>query len=180
MWPWRIKMPTQNLLRLLLLLMLIVRIMLATVCYRFGSWRLVLKLTSESRPRFNCCLHDPHHQHQQQQQPQQVFELATSHARVTSIKTTKQDSEWVSELFSLWQGLPIIGLRYDKYDLKEKMISLGSSWLSPFTFVTMSVAWAVSKHIPLATFKYIDALPNKVERRDAGRRREGRLCRVPW
>ena len=34
-------MPTQNLLRLLLLLMLIVRIMLATVCYRFGSWRLV-------------------------------------------------------------------------------------------------------------------------------------------
>ena len=37
-------MPTQNLLRLLLLLMLIVGIMLATVCYRFGSWRLVLKL----------------------------------------------------------------------------------------------------------------------------------------
>ena len=32
-------MPTQNLLRLLLLLMLmlIVRVMLATVCYRFGS-----------------------------------------------------------------------------------------------------------------------------------------------
>ena len=44
MWPWRVKMPTQNLLRLLLLLMLIVRIMLATVCYRFGSWRLVLNL----------------------------------------------------------------------------------------------------------------------------------------
>ena len=44
MWPWRVKMPTQNLLRLLLLLMLIVRIMLATVCYRFGGWRLVLKL----------------------------------------------------------------------------------------------------------------------------------------
>ena len=30
-------MPTKNLLTLLLLLMLIVRIMLATVCYRFGS-----------------------------------------------------------------------------------------------------------------------------------------------
>ena len=30
-------MPTQNLLRLLLLLMLMLRIMLATVCYRFGS-----------------------------------------------------------------------------------------------------------------------------------------------
>ena len=30
-------MPTQNLLRLLVLLMLIVRIMLATVRYRFGS-----------------------------------------------------------------------------------------------------------------------------------------------
>ena len=36
MWPWRVKMPTQNLLRLLLLLMLMLRIMLATVCYRFG------------------------------------------------------------------------------------------------------------------------------------------------
>ena len=44
MWPWRVKMPTQNLLRLLLLLMLMLRIMLATICYRFESWRLVLKL----------------------------------------------------------------------------------------------------------------------------------------
>ena len=33
-----------NLLRLLLFLMLMLRIMLATICYRFGSWRLVLKL----------------------------------------------------------------------------------------------------------------------------------------
>ena len=38
MWPWRVKMPTQNLLRLLLLLMLVIRIVLATVCCRFGSW----------------------------------------------------------------------------------------------------------------------------------------------
>ena len=37
-------MQTQNLLRLILLLMLMLRIMLATVWYRFGSWRLVLKL----------------------------------------------------------------------------------------------------------------------------------------
>ena len=44
MWPLRVKMPTQNLLRLLLLLILTVGIMLATVCYRFKSWRLVLKL----------------------------------------------------------------------------------------------------------------------------------------
>ena len=44
MWPWRVKMPTQNLLRLLLLLMLVMRIVLATVCYRFGSWGLVIKL----------------------------------------------------------------------------------------------------------------------------------------
>ena len=44
MWPWRVKMPTQNLLRLLLLLVLMLSIMLATVCYWFGSWRLVLKL----------------------------------------------------------------------------------------------------------------------------------------
>ena len=34
---------TQNLLRLLLLLMLAMRIMLATVCCRFGSWGLVIK-----------------------------------------------------------------------------------------------------------------------------------------
>ena len=41
MWPWRVKMSTQNLLRLLLLLMLMMRIVLATVCCRFGSWDLV-------------------------------------------------------------------------------------------------------------------------------------------
>ena len=44
MWPWRVKMPTQNLLRLLLLLMLVTRIVLATICGRFGSWGLVKKL----------------------------------------------------------------------------------------------------------------------------------------
>ena len=44
MWPWRVKMPTQNLLMLLLLLMLVMRIVLATVCCRFGSWDLVIKL----------------------------------------------------------------------------------------------------------------------------------------
>jgi len=43
MWPWRVKMPTQNLLRLLLLLMLIMRIVLATVCCILGSWCLVIK-----------------------------------------------------------------------------------------------------------------------------------------
>ena len=37
-------MPTQNLLMLLLLLMLVMRIVLATVCCRFGSWGLVIKL----------------------------------------------------------------------------------------------------------------------------------------
>ena len=42
--PWREKMPTQNLLILLLLLMLMMRIMLATVCCRFGSWGLVIKV----------------------------------------------------------------------------------------------------------------------------------------
>ena len=44
MWPWRVKMPTQNLLMLLLLLMLMMRIVLATVCCKFGSWSLVIKL----------------------------------------------------------------------------------------------------------------------------------------
>ena len=44
MWPWRVKMPTQNLLRVLLLLKLMMRIMLATVCCRFGSWGMVIKL----------------------------------------------------------------------------------------------------------------------------------------
>ena len=36
-------MPTHNLLRLLLLLMLVMRIVLATVCCRFGSCGLVIK-----------------------------------------------------------------------------------------------------------------------------------------
>ena len=46
-------MPTQNLLRLLLLLILMMRIVLATVCCRFGSWRLVLKLhfCSDFKPK---------------------------------------------------------------------------------------------------------------------------------
>ena len=39
MWPWRVKMPTQNLLRLLLLLMLMMRIVLATVCCSFEALR---------------------------------------------------------------------------------------------------------------------------------------------
>ena len=43
MWPWRVKMPTQNLLRLLLLLMLMMRIVLTKVCCRFLSWGLVIK-----------------------------------------------------------------------------------------------------------------------------------------
>ena len=42
--PWRVKMPTQNLLRLLLFLMLVMRIVLATVCCRFGSPGLVITL----------------------------------------------------------------------------------------------------------------------------------------
>ena len=37
-------MPTKNLLRLLLLPMLMMRVMLARVCCRFGSWGLVIKL----------------------------------------------------------------------------------------------------------------------------------------
>ena len=44
MWPWRVKMPTQNLLRLLLLLMIVMRIVLARVCCRFGSPGLVITL----------------------------------------------------------------------------------------------------------------------------------------
>ena len=47
--PSGVKMPTLNLLRLLLLLMLMMRIVLATVCCRFGLWRLVLKLHFCSR-----------------------------------------------------------------------------------------------------------------------------------
>ena len=43
MWLWRGKMPTQNLLRLFLLLMLVMRIVLATVCCRFRSWGSVIK-----------------------------------------------------------------------------------------------------------------------------------------
>ena len=43
MWPWHVKMPTQNLLRLLMLLMLMMRIVLATVCCILWSWGLVIK-----------------------------------------------------------------------------------------------------------------------------------------
>ena len=42
--PWRVKIPTQNLLRLLLFLMLVMRIVLTTVCCRFGSPGLVITL----------------------------------------------------------------------------------------------------------------------------------------
>ena len=44
------------------------------------------------------------------------FELASSHARVTSIKFTKQQSvsQSVSQLGSHWQAFPMIGLGSDK------------------------------------------------------------------
>ena len=45
MWPRRVKMPTQNL-KLPLLLMLVMRIVFATVCCRFGSWGLVHTFSS--------------------------------------------------------------------------------------------------------------------------------------
>ena len=41
----QLKMPTQNLLRLLLLLVLMMRIGIATVCCRLGSWGLIIKLS---------------------------------------------------------------------------------------------------------------------------------------
>ena len=44
MWPWHVKMATQNLLKLLLLLILTMRNVLTTVVCRFGSWSLVMKL----------------------------------------------------------------------------------------------------------------------------------------
>ena len=44
------------------------------------------------------------------------FELASSHARATSIKFTKQQSvsQWVSQWVSYWQAFPMIGLGSDK------------------------------------------------------------------
>ena len=45
MWPWHVKMTTQNLLRLLLLLMLMMRNVLTTVWCKFGRWSLVIKLS---------------------------------------------------------------------------------------------------------------------------------------
>ena len=42
MWPWRVKMPTQNFLMLLLLLMLMMRI--GNIWCGFGSWGFVIKL----------------------------------------------------------------------------------------------------------------------------------------
>ena len=46
--PWRVKMPTQNLLRLLLLLILVMRIVLATVYCRFRLWALMSRFWSWS------------------------------------------------------------------------------------------------------------------------------------
>ena len=43
--PWHVKMTTQNLLRLLVLLMLMMRNVLATAWCRFGRWGLVIKLS---------------------------------------------------------------------------------------------------------------------------------------
>ena len=45
MWPWHVKMATQNLLKLLLLLILMMRNLLTTVWCRFGRWSLVIKLS---------------------------------------------------------------------------------------------------------------------------------------
>ena len=42
MWPWRVKMPTHNLMRLLLVLMLMLRNVLMTVWCRSGSWSLAI------------------------------------------------------------------------------------------------------------------------------------------
>ena len=52
MWPWLVKMPTQNLLRMLLLSMLMKRIMLARVCCWFRCWGLV----SWTQPSGPLCL----------------------------------------------------------------------------------------------------------------------------
>ena len=45
MWPWHVKMATQNLLKLLLLLRLMMRNVSTTVWCRFGRWTLVIKLS---------------------------------------------------------------------------------------------------------------------------------------
>ena len=45
MWPWYVKMATQNLLKLLLLLKLMMRNVSTTVWCRFGRWTLVIKLS---------------------------------------------------------------------------------------------------------------------------------------
>ena len=51
-WPWRVKMPTQNLLRMFLLSMLMKRIILARVCCWFKCWGLV----SSTQPSGPLCL----------------------------------------------------------------------------------------------------------------------------
>ena len=45
MWPWHVKMATQNLLELFLLLRLMMRNVSTTVWCRFGMWTLVIKLS---------------------------------------------------------------------------------------------------------------------------------------
>ena len=45
MWPWHVKMATQNLLKLLLLLKVMMRNVSTTVWCRFGRWTLVIKFS---------------------------------------------------------------------------------------------------------------------------------------
>ena len=129
---WLVKMPTQNLLSLLLLLMLMMRNVLTTVVCRFGSWSLVINLNSVQTLRtrfgqefeveqnlaswpnfsFQICIQLSSKRFSSSTSTTVTTptssELPSSHARVTSIKFTKQElgsqwvSQWVTDKHSQW------------------------------------------------------------------------------
>ena len=144
-----VKMPAQNLLRLFLLL----RIMLATVCYRFRSWRLVLKINfcsdfAQGWSRF--------WSNNQSQLPslRKLFTAFSSCCDIimhlvslTAIKSTKQEwlSQWVSDKDNQWSDSgPIKSVRcvgIFRIWWAQAMIAVIGVFLAPNYRPTISLSW---------------------------------------
>ena len=84
-------MPTQNCLMLLLLLMLMLRIMLATVCYKFGRWRLVQTLGTRVGQDFE-------------------VEVCTAFCRWCLVEVMKLNLGRDSEAYVLWSGWCLVDI----------------------------------------------------------------------
>ena len=142
MWPWDVNMATQNLLRFLLLLMLMLRIMLATACW-FGSWRaqslnksfalepnVSSQICNKLLPTLSLASTSA------TETASTSFELASSHARVTSIKFTKRYgvsqlvSEWVSFCFRTFPFHNLIDMPKKILSDPSPIIGNACQWLT--------------------------------------------------